>query len=87
MVRWSGRTQTPPHQRRFSVKAIYSTFPATLFYYSPRPGSRLFDHKENDSRPDDLFDEGVIVDQNGIVYPGADKKCCKMLSLVEVSLV
>ncbi|KAK3941285.1 hypothetical protein QBC46DRAFT_363417 [Diplogelasinospora grovesii] len=46
-------------RRQFSAKAIYSSFPATLLYYSPRQRSSLYDHKEGDSRPDDLFDEGV----------------------------
>jgi len=56
--------------RAFSVKAICSSFPASLAYYSPRHKSSLFDHKENDSRPNDLYDEGVVVARDGLVYPG-----------------
>jgi len=57
-------------QRRvFSVKAIYSSFPASLVYYSPRHRSSLFDHKEHESRPDDLYEEGVLIAQDGLVYP------------------
>ncbi len=60
-------------RRAFSAKAIYSSFPTSLAYYSPRQKSNLFDHKENESRPDDLYDEGVIVARDGLVYPGVDK--------------
>lgn len=56
-------------RRHYSVKAIYSSFPATLHYYSPRRPSTLFDHKEIDSRPDDLHDESVSVEKDGLVYP------------------
>lgn len=64
----------PPPRRQFSVKAIYTSFPATLHYYSPRRKSALFDHKENDDRPHDLYDEGVVVAKDGLVYPGVDIK-------------
>ncbi|KAJ0160969.1 hypothetical protein CTA2_7000 [Colletotrichum tanaceti] len=64
----SQQQKTRAH-RRFSAKAIYSSFPATLHYYSPRRTSTLFDHSENDTRPYDLFDEGVNVDKSGLVYP------------------
>jgi len=71
----------PPRRRYFSVKAIYSTFPATLHYYSPRPGSRLYDHREYNSDPDNLHDEGVIVDEDGRVYPHATGSGRESLSL------
>lgn len=59
----------PLFRRQFSVKAIHSSFPATLHYYCPRGTSMLFDHKEIDHRPDDLYDEGVTVEENGLIYP------------------
>lgn len=57
-------------RRLFSVKAVHSSFPATLHYYCPRRSSSLFDHRENDDRPDDLHEEGVILGKHGLVYPG-----------------
>ncbi|KAG9254763.1 uncharacterized protein F5Z01DRAFT_654781 [Emericellopsis atlantica] len=57
-------------RRLFSVKAIYSSFPTTLHYYSPRYSSSLLNHREIDDRPDGLYEEGVIVGQHGLVYPG-----------------
>lgn len=57
-------------RRQFSAKAIYSSFPATLYYYAPRSTSSLFDIKEYDERPHDLHVEGVTVDPSGLVYPG-----------------
>ncbi|EXV00475.1 hypothetical protein X797_006537 [Metarhizium robertsii] len=59
-------------RRQFSVKAIYSSFPATLHYYCPRRTSSLFDHQETESRPDDIYDEGVTIHKNGLVYPAVD---------------
>ena len=56
-------------RRTFSVKAIYSSFPASLAYYSPQHKSRLFDHNENDNRPNGLYDQGVVVARDGLVYP------------------
>ncbi|KAK4068349.1 hypothetical protein Purlil1_13807 [Purpureocillium lilacinum] len=60
-------------QRRFSVKAIHSVFPASLTYYSPRTKSNLFDHQEIENRPHDVYDEGVIIAKDGLVYPGVQK--------------
>ncbi|KAK4152363.1 hypothetical protein C8A00DRAFT_16322 [Chaetomidium leptoderma] len=60
-------------RRQFSVKAIYSSFPATLLYYSPRQRSSLYDIKESDSRPDDLYDEAIHVEKDGLVYPAVTK--------------
>lgn len=48
-------------RRPFSVKAIYTSFPASLIYYSPQQKLNLFDHKEDESRPNDLFEDGVTV--------------------------
>ncbi|PNY27842.1 Uncharacterized protein TCAP_02241 [Tolypocladium capitatum] len=59
-------------RRQFSVKAIYSSFPGTLHYYCPRRTSALFNHEENDSRPDHVHDEGVTVQKNGLVYPAVN---------------
>lgn len=61
-------------RRAFSVKAIYPSFPASLSYYSPRQKLSLFDHKEDESRANDLYDEGVLVARDGLVYPGVDKQ-------------
>ncbi len=73
MIRVFGQLHTPLlgrlQRRTFSVKAIYSSFPASLAYYSPRHRSSLFDHKENESRPDDLYDESIAIAQDGLVYP------------------
>jgi hypothetical protein len=55
--------------RHFSVRAIYSSFPATLHYYSPRHKSALFDHKGYDNRSQELFEEAVTVAKDGLVYP------------------
>ncbi|KAI0803775.1 hypothetical protein GGR55DRAFT_682188 [Xylaria sp. FL0064] len=54
--------------RRFSVKAIYSSFPATLMYYSPRQKVGLYDKREADNRPHDNYGDGVMLD-NGLVFP------------------
>ncbi|KAI2611996.1 hypothetical protein GGR54DRAFT_616801 [Hypoxylon sp. NC1633] len=70
----SRRQPSSLSRRQFSVKAIYSSFPATLHYYCPRDTSMLFDHKENDDRPDDLYDEAVTVEKNGLVYPSVNPK-------------
>jgi hypothetical protein len=59
-------------RRQFSVRAIYSAFPATLLYYSPHRRSSLYDHREVDSRPDDLYEEGIILAKDGLVYPTAN---------------
>ncbi|PNY23834.1 Uncharacterized protein TCAP_06226 [Tolypocladium capitatum] len=40
---------------------------------SPRQGSSLFDHQENESRPNDVYDEGVVIARDGLVYPGVHK--------------
>lgn len=75
------RTFTFSHQqphlllrRQFSARAIYSSFPATLYYYSPRSTSALFDLKERDDRPNDLYDEGVTVEKDGLIYPAVDAR-------------
>jgi hypothetical protein len=57
-------------QRSFFAKAIYSSFPASLAYYSPRRRSSLFDHREDASRPNDLYQEGLIISKDGLVHPG-----------------
>ena len=56
-------------QRYFSAKGVHSIFPATLVHYCPRKRVRLYDHAESDDRPDDLLDESVIVEKDGLVYP------------------
>lgn len=58
--------------RHFSVKAIYSSFPATLHYYSPRHKSALFDHKGYGNRSRELFEEAVTVAEDGFVYPSVN---------------
>jgi len=69
-----GRLQRPAFsvETVFSVKAIHSVFPASLLYYRPKPRSSLFDHAENEdeSRRHDLWDEGVVISKDGLVYPG-----------------
>ncbi|KAI0521691.1 hypothetical protein F5B22DRAFT_643862 [Xylaria bambusicola] len=57
-------------RRRFSIKAIYSSFPTTLSYYSPRPKLCLYDESEADDHPDDVWDDRVML-ENGIVFPRA----------------
>jgi hypothetical protein len=44
-----------------------------LIYYSPRRDPRLFDHKENETRIHDIYDDGVVIASDGLVYPGVDK--------------
>ncbi|KAK1766564.1 hypothetical protein QBC33DRAFT_104820 [Phialemonium atrogriseum] len=61
-----------PFRRQFSTKAIYSSFPATLHYYSPQRSSSLYERKESGSPPEDIFDEGVTL-KHGLVYPAVDK--------------
>ncbi|CCE32962.1 uncharacterized protein CPUR_06884 [Claviceps purpurea 20.1] len=66
-----------PHsflRRQFSVKAIYSSFPATLHYCSPSRTSALFNIEEKDSRPEDSVAEGVTIDKDGLVYPAIKAK-------------
>ncbi|KAK0701838.1 hypothetical protein B0T26DRAFT_659652, partial [Lasiosphaeria miniovina] len=45
------------------------SFSASLAYYSSQHKSRLFDYSETDIHPDDLDDEGVVVAEDGLVYP------------------
>ncbi|KAL7965639.1 hypothetical protein HDV63DRAFT_211499 [Trichoderma sp. SZMC 28014] len=49
-----------------------SSCSATLSYYCPRRSSNLFDLKESDSRPHEIYDEAVIVEKNGLLYPAVD---------------
>lgn len=56
-------------KRRLSAKAVYSVFPASLLYYSPQRKSSLFDHAKYGDRPDDIYDESIIVASSGLVYP------------------
>ncbi|KAG6236962.1 hypothetical protein E4U23_000146 [Claviceps purpurea] len=66
-----------PHsflRRQFSVKAIYSSFPASLHYCSPSRTSALFNIEEKDSRPEDSVAEGVTIDKDGLVYPAIKAK-------------
>ncbi|KAI0972088.1 hypothetical protein F4678DRAFT_460920 [Xylaria arbuscula] len=56
-------------RRHFSVKGIYSSFPATLMYYSPRQKLGLYDARTADDRPDENYDDGVAL-SNDLVFPG-----------------
>ncbi|KAI0856848.1 hypothetical protein F4860DRAFT_491446 [Xylaria cubensis] len=60
-------------RREFSVKAIYSTFPATLLFYSARQKPNLYEEREDHDRPDDLYEDRVNLGSNGLVYPGVFK--------------
>lgn len=53
------------------MRAIYSSFPATLFYYSPRQNSSLYDQKDIENRPDSPIQEAVVVESDGLVYPAS----------------
>ncbi|KAK3896791.1 hypothetical protein C8A05DRAFT_48322 [Staphylotrichum tortipilum] len=57
-------SQVPPN-----AMAIYTAFPATLYYYSPHRVSNLYDCREMESRPYGLIDQAVCVANNGLVYP------------------
>ncbi|KAI0467840.1 hypothetical protein F4859DRAFT_226612 [Xylaria cf. heliscus] len=58
--------------RAFSAKAIYSCFPATLLYYSPRRRLGLYDEQETDDRPSDIYEDRVRL-KDGLVFPGASR--------------
>ncbi|KAG6216906.1 hypothetical protein E4U34_004842 [Claviceps purpurea] len=61
-----------PHsifRRHFSVRAIYSSFPATLHYSSPSRTSAMYDYEEADSRLDGSLGEAVKIHEDGLVYP------------------
>ncbi|KAG6106878.1 hypothetical protein E4U31_000515 [Claviceps sp. LM219 group G6] len=61
-----------PHsffRRQFSVRAIYSSFPATLHYSSPSRNSALYDYEEAESRLDGSLGEAVKIHKDGLVYP------------------
>ncbi|RCI12065.1 hypothetical protein L249_1261 [Ophiocordyceps polyrhachis-furcata BCC 54312] len=60
MLRALGQRLGGVQRRGFSVKAIHSTFPTWLTYYSPHRHSTLFDHEENESRLNDIYDQGVV---------------------------
>ncbi|TRX89862.1 hypothetical protein FHL15_009295 [Xylaria flabelliformis] len=60
-------------RREFSVKAIYSTFPATLLFYSARQKPSLYEEREGRDRPNDLYEDRVNLGRNGLVYPGVFK--------------
>ncbi|RWA03545.1 hypothetical protein EKO27_g11559 [Xylaria grammica] len=59
-------------RRGFSIKAIYSSFPATLSYYSPRQKVCLYDEREADNRPDNVYYDRVTL-ENGLVFPRASQ--------------
>lgn len=78
MIRWVPRTIVPSPLSRFSsprryvsMRAIYSSFPATLFYYSPRQNSSLYDQKDIENRPDSPIQEAVVVESDSLVYPAS----------------
>ncbi|OAA51129.1 hypothetical protein BBO_01076 [Beauveria brongniartii RCEF 3172] len=62
-----------PKRRFFSPLAIHSRFPATLHYYRRANRPSLFDRKEIGNRPQDLYDDGVEVAGDGLVYPKAER--------------
>jgi hypothetical protein len=53
--------------------AIHSRFPATLHYYRRAKRPSLFDRKEIGNRPQDLYDDGVEVAGDGLVYPKVER--------------
>ncbi|TGJ85892.1 hypothetical protein E0Z10_g2881 [Xylaria hypoxylon] len=55
-------------RRRFSVKATYSSCPATLLHYSPHQKLGLYNEKEADNRPDDIYNDRVSL-KDGLVLP------------------
>ncbi|KAK8149046.1 hypothetical protein G3M48_008410 [Beauveria asiatica] len=62
-----------PQRRFFSPLAIHSRFPATLHYYRRANRPSLFDRKEIGNRPQDLYDDGVEVAGDGLVYPKVER--------------
>ena len=56
-------------RRSFSVLAIYSSFPATLYRYSPHQRSSLFDVKDLEQRVDEPFADAITVSPDNLVYP------------------
>ncbi|KAH8709598.1 hypothetical protein HC256_009512 [Beauveria bassiana] len=62
-----------PQRRFFSPLAIHSRFPATLHYYRRANRPSLFDRKEIGNRPQDLYDDGVEVAADGLVYPKLER--------------
>jgi hypothetical protein len=59
--------------RQLSIKAAYSgSFPATLHHYRPTP-TILYDRAEQGRQPHGLFEDSVIVSQDGLVYPSPPK--------------
>ncbi|KAK5635722.1 hypothetical protein RRF57_011434 [Xylaria bambusicola] len=68
-------------RRAFSVKAIYSSFPATLLHYSPRNKVDLYDEQEASNRPDDHFDNRVSLN-NGLVYPSASSDSRELMTVI-----
>jgi hypothetical protein len=81
-------SQLPPARARAlgsicRLPAIYSSFPASLFRYSPRQKSSLFDVKELDQRQDDPRDDAVTVSKDGLVHPyRKGQLTCKIVLLV-----
>jgi len=57
-------------RRNLSVHSIHSSFPASLFCYSPRQKSSLFDIKDLEKRCYDPFENAVKVSADELVYPG-----------------
>ncbi|KAM4067047.1 hypothetical protein HRG_012192 [Hirsutella rhossiliensis] len=45
----------------------------TLHYYCPRRSPALFDRRENDRRPEGIYDDGVEISDHGLVYPSVNK--------------
>lgn len=59
--------------RQLSIKAAYSSsFPTTLHHYRPTP-TILYDRAERGRRPHDPFEDSVIVNEDGLVYPSPPK--------------
>ncbi len=64
-LRW--QSSSTPH-------VVHSAFPATLYHYSPRRVSSLFDRSiPEDDRPEDLSGENAVtVADDGLVHPGVE---------------
>ena len=51
-------------RRNFSIIAVHTSFPASLYRFQPRRNSGLFDYK-----PDGDIEDGLKVSADGLVYP------------------
>ncbi|PHH63517.1 hypothetical protein CDD81_5798 [Ophiocordyceps australis] len=73
MLRRAGRIRRVlarrPQVRNFSIRGVYTSFPATLLYYSPLPKISLYKYTGNEDKDNVPLDDAVVPAADDLVYP------------------